>query len=73
MTWTSQCPGRAVSVRRSSKRSFHESLVGLVSGARRTRSSQRVPGSKSQESKTCVMLNSPTNGFTTWTPVREVS
>ena len=31
-TWTSQRPGRANSVRRSSKRSFHDSLIGLVSG-----------------------------------------
>ena len=29
MTWTSQRPGRAVSVGRSSKRSFHDSLIGL--------------------------------------------
>ena len=32
MTWTSQRPGRAYPVRRSSKRSFHDSLIGLVSG-----------------------------------------
>ena len=32
-TWTSKRPGRAVSVGRSSKRSFYDSLVGLVSGA----------------------------------------
>ena len=32
MTWTSQCPARAVSVGRSSKRSFHDS-PGLVSRA----------------------------------------
>ena len=31
-TWTSQRPGRADSVRCSSKRSFHDSLIGLVSG-----------------------------------------
>ena len=30
MTWTSQGPGRAVSVGRSSKRSFRDSLIGLV-------------------------------------------
>ena len=33
MTWTSQRPGRADSVRRSSMRSFHDSLFGLVSVA----------------------------------------
>ena len=32
MTWTSRRPGRAVSVGRSSKRSFHDSLIGLFSG-----------------------------------------
>ena len=32
-TRTSQRPERAVSVRRSSKRSFHDTLIGLVSGA----------------------------------------
>ena len=32
-TWTSQRPERAVSVDRSSKGSFHDSLIGLVSGA----------------------------------------
>ena len=31
VTWTSQRPGGAVSVRRSSKRSFHDSPIGLVS------------------------------------------
>ena len=33
MKWTSQRPGRAVSVRRSSKRSVHDSLIGLFSCA----------------------------------------
>ena len=33
MTWTSQRPGRADPVRRSTKRSIHGSLIGLVSGA----------------------------------------
>ena len=33
MTWTSRRPGRAVPVGRSSKRSCHDSLVGLVSDA----------------------------------------
>ena len=46
---TSQRPGRADSVGRS----FHDSLIGLVSGARRTRSSQRVHGSRSPGLRTC--------------------
>ena len=33
ITWTSQSPGRAVTVGRSSKRSFHDPLIGLVPGA----------------------------------------
>ena len=32
-TWTSQRPGRADSMRRSFKRSFHDSLIGLVSAS----------------------------------------
>ena len=32
MTWTPQRPGRADSVRRSSKCSFRDSLIGLDSG-----------------------------------------
>ena len=73
MTWTSQCPARADSVRHNSKRSVRDSLTGHVSDARRRRSSQRVPGSKRRESKTCVILKSPTNGSTTRTLVREES
>ena len=41
MTWTSQRPGRAVSVRRSSKRRFSGSLIGLDVGAWRTHSSPK--------------------------------
>ena len=39
----------------------------------KTRSSQRVLGNKSQEPRTCVMLKSPTDGFSSKTLVREVS
>ena len=33
MTWTSQHPGRADSVHRSSKHTFHGCLIGFDSGA----------------------------------------
>ena len=61
MTWTSQRPGRADSVRRSSKRSFHGSLIGL--SEEHTREGLR----------TCATRRSPTNGCTRWTCARGVS
>ena len=71
-TWTSQRHGRADSVRRSSKRSFHDSLIGLVSGVRRTRSSPTARGSRPPGLRTCATLRSHISGSTTWMRVREV-
>ena len=71
--WISLRPlGRADSVHRSSKGSFHGSLTGLDWGGCKTHSSPRAPGNKRRGFKTCATRTSLTSGSTTWTPAREV-